>query len=159
MDYSIKAEVNMVMLKFRGIRGVGAEFLRKCSSGSLEKNLAFPIQSLWDYLLKSRKMKGFLLSYNKSCGIWSISNQVAIQRGQVTAHGDLPSFLLILMSTEQMPNFSSERESPEDLRAFSKGRAESCRDSAPERTWQSHGPQSPAALRRPAPCHIYASPN
>lgn len=48
------------------------------------------------FFLKSRKMEGFLLSYNKSCGIWSISNQVAIQRGQVTAHGDLPSFLLIL---------------------------------------------------------------
>ena len=48
---------------------------------------------------------------------------------------------------EQVPNFSSERESPEDMRAFSKGRAESCGDSAPERTWRSHGPQSPAALR------------
>lgn len=41
-------------------------------------------------------MEGFLLSYNKSYGIWPISNQVAIQRGQVTAHGDLPSFLIIL---------------------------------------------------------------
>ena len=51
------------------------------------------------------------------------------------------------MSTEQVPNFSSEPESPEDMRAFSKERAESCGDSAPERTWRSHGPQSPAALR------------
>ena len=52
-----------------------------------------------------------------------------------------------LMSTEQVPNFCSEPESPEDMRAFSKERAESCGDSAPERTWRSHGPQSPAALR------------
>ena len=52
-----------------------------------------------------------------------------------------------LMSTEQVPNFSSETESPEDMRAFSKERAESCGDSAPERTWRSHGPQSPAALQ------------
>lgn len=53
----------------------------------------------------------------------------------------------MIMSTEQVPNFCSEPESPEDMRAFSKGRAESCGDSAPERTWQSHGPQSPAALQ------------
>ena len=51
------------------------------------------------------------------------------------------------MSTEQVPNFCSESESPEDMRTFSKERAESCGDSAPERTWRSHGPQSPAALR------------
>lgn len=51
------------------------------------------------------------------------------------------------MFTEQVPNFCSERESPEDMRAFSKERAESCGDSAPERTWRSHGPQSPAALQ------------
>ena len=50
------------------------------------------------------------------------------------------------MSTEQVPNFCSESESPEDMRAFSKERAESCGDSAPERTWRSHGPQSPAAF-------------
>ena len=50
------------------------------------------------------------------------------------------------MSTEQVPNFCSERESPEDMRAFSKERTESCGDSAPERTWRSHGPQSPAAF-------------
>ena len=48
------------------------------------------------------------------------------------------------MSTEQVPNFCSEPESPEDMRAFSKERAESCGDSAPERTWRSHEPQSPA---------------
>ena len=47
-----------VMLKFRGIRGVGAEFLRKCSSGSLEKNLAFPIQSLWDCFFEEPKNGG-----------------------------------------------------------------------------------------------------
>ena len=51
------------------------------------------------------------------------------------------------MSTEQVPNFCSEPEAPEDMRAFSKERAESCGDSAPERTWRSDGPQSPAALR------------
>lgn len=43
---------------FGGIRGVGAEFLRKCSSGSLEKNLAFPIQSLWDYFFEEPKNGG-----------------------------------------------------------------------------------------------------
>ena len=54
---------------------------------------------------------------------------------------------IILMSTGQVPNFCSERESPEDMRAFSKERAESCGDSPPERTWRSHGPQSPATLQ------------
>ena len=54
------------------------------------------------------------------------------------------------MSTEQVPNFCSEPEAPEDMRAFSKERAESCGDSAPERTWRSHEPRSPAASRRPA---------
>ena len=52
-----------------------------------------------------------------------------------------------LMSTEQVPNFCSERESPEDMRAFSKERAESCGDSAPEQTRQAHGRQSPAVSR------------
>lgn len=56
-------------------------------------------------------------------------------------------FITYLISTEQVPNFCSEPESPEDMRAFSKERAESCGDSAPERTWRSHEPQSPAALR------------
>ena len=55
--------------------------------------------------------------------------------------------LSYIIFTEQVSNFRSERKSPEDMRAFSKERAESCGDSAPERTWRSHGPQSPAALR------------
>ena len=59
----------------------------------------------------------------------------------------LRTLYIKVMSTEQVPNFCSERESPEDMRVFSKERAESCGDSAPERTWQSHGPQSPAALQ------------
>ena len=54
------------------------------------------------------------------------------------------------MSTGQVPNFCSERESPEDMRAFSKERTESCGDSAPERTWRSHGPpQSRAGKTAP----------
>lgn len=53
------------MLKFRGIRGVGAEFLRKCSSGSLEKNLAFPIQSLWDYFFEEPKNGGLFAFLGK----------------------------------------------------------------------------------------------
>lgn len=60
---------------------------------------------------------------------------------------EIPNPPSTITSTEQVPNFCSERESPEDMRAFSKERAESCGDSAPERTWRSHGPQSPAALR------------
>ena len=84
------------MLKIRGIRGVGAEFLGKCSGGSLERKLSFPIQNLWDYFFEEPKNGVFLLSCNKSCGIWPISNQITIQRGKVTAYGDPLSLLLLL---------------------------------------------------------------
>ena len=51
-----------VMLKFRGIRGVGAKVLGKCSRGSLEKKLAFPIQNLWDYFFEEPK-NGVLFTF------------------------------------------------------------------------------------------------
>lgn len=47
---------------FGGIRGVGAEFLRKCSSGSLEKNFAFLQQKLWDLVYQQSS------SYTKRVG-------------------------------------------------------------------------------------------
>lgn len=62
-----------VMLKFRGIRGVGAEFLRKCSSGSLEKNLAFPIQSLWDYFFEEPKNGGLFVFLQQK--LWDLVYQ------------------------------------------------------------------------------------
>ena len=73
--------------------------------------------------------------------------QRRVLRRALEQAGLKPGDVDYVMSTEQVPNFCSERESPEDMRAFSKERAESCGDSAPERTWRSHGPQSPAALQ------------
>ena len=75
------------------------------------------------------------------CGHFTVYEEFIEREGKATR------VYTTLMSTEQVPNFCSEPESPEDMRAFSKERAESCGDSAPERTWRSHGPQSPAALR------------
>ena len=57
-------------------------------------------------------------------------------------------FGVYIMSTEQVPNFCSEPESPEDMRAFSKERAESCGDSAPERIWRLPS-GSPARMQTP----------
>ena len=46
-----------------------------------------------------------------------------------------------IISTEQMPVFFVASKRPAMWPKFAKRRTESCADSAPERTWQSHGRQ------------------
>ena len=52
-----------------------------------------------------------------------------------------------LMSTEQLPHFGGARKSSAEMQAGAKGCTESCGDSAPVSTWQSHGQRFPAVLR------------
>lgn len=61
------------MLKIRGIRGVGAEFLGKCSGGSLERKLSFPIQNLWDYFFEEPKNGVFFTFLQQK--LWDLAYQ------------------------------------------------------------------------------------
>ena len=68
--------------------------------------------------------------------VWMIPKGITLSRKAVVEKAEE-----YIISTEQMPVFFVASKRPAMWPKFAKRRTESCADSAPERTWQSHGRQ------------------
>lgn len=77
---------------------------------------------------------------------FTVENERAILQNKAESPNEI-MLTAYVMSTEQLPHFGGARKSSAEMQAGAKGYTESCGDSAPVSTWQSHGQRFPAVLR------------